>query len=94
MSSRLIAYLTHLFADERFAAGKPVAPPQASIRFLGPDVAVAHTYIEREGQGSLDGGTLPVRRNHSLKALVRCDGRWLIASEMYMDARDEQTLAG
>jgi uncharacterized protein (TIGR02246 family) len=78
----IVAYLTRVFADERFAAGKPVAPPQAAIRFLGPDVGVARTYIERAGQGTVQGGTLPVRRNHSLKVLVRRDGGWLIASEM------------
>lgn len=57
------------------------------------DVAVARTYIEREGQQTIDGGALPVRRNHSLKVLVRQADRWLIASEIYMDARSEQTLA-
>jgi uncharacterized protein (TIGR02246 family) len=90
----IVSYLERLFADERFAAGKPVAPPQASIRFVAPDVAVARTYIEREGQRTADGGTLPVRRNHSLKVVVRDGDTWRIASEMYMDARDEQTLVG
>jgi hypothetical protein len=34
------------------------------------------------------------RGNHSLKVLARQpDGRWLIVSEMYMDARDEVTHA-
>jgi hypothetical protein len=33
-----------------------------------------------------------LRRNHSLKVLVKRDGRWLILSEMYMDAREGQTL--
>jgi hypothetical protein len=62
------------------------------MRFVGDDVAVVKTYIEREGQQKVGGGELPVRRNHSLKVLVKRDGRWLILSEMYMDARDEQTL--
>jgi uncharacterized protein (TIGR02246 family) len=91
--NEIVAYLRTLFADERFAAGKPVGPPQASIRFIADDVAVARTYIEREGQRTVEGETLPVRRNHSMKVLVKRDGRWLIASDIYMDARDEQTLA-
>jgi uncharacterized protein (TIGR02246 family) len=87
----IIEYLSELFADPRFAAGKPVAPPQASIRFVADDVAVAKTYIEREGQQTVDGSELPVRRNHSLKVLVNRDRRWQIVSELYMDARDETT---
>jgi hypothetical protein len=55
-------------------------------------VAVVKTYIEREGQQTVEGSELLVRRNHSLKVLVKRDGQWLIVSEMYMDARDEQTL--
>jgi hypothetical protein len=47
------------FADPRFAAGKPVAPPQTSIRLVADDVAVAKTYIEREGQQTVDGSELP-----------------------------------
>jgi hypothetical protein len=34
----IIEYLSELFADPRFAAGKPVGPPQASIRFVADDV--------------------------------------------------------
>ena len=62
------------------------------MRFVGDDVAVVKTYAEREGQEVVGGGELRVRRNHSLKVLVKRDGRWLILSEMYMDAREEQTL--
>ena len=49
-----------------------------------------------EGRGSWlrdqDGKELPIRRNHSLKVFARQpDGRWLIVSDMYMDAHDEAT---
>jgi uncharacterized protein (TIGR02246 family) len=91
--ANIVSYLRNLFADPHFAAGKPVGPPQASIRFASPDVALVKTYIEREGQQTADGDQLPVRRNHSLKVLVKRDGRWLILAEMYMDARDATTLA-
>jgi uncharacterized protein (TIGR02246 family) len=87
----IVSYLRDLFADSHFAAGKPISPPQASIRFASAEVAVVKTYIEREGQQTADGGQLPVRRNHSLKVLVKRDGRWLILADMYMDAREEQT---
>jgi hypothetical protein len=75
----------------RTADEAAVAPPQASIRFVADNVAVAKTYIEREGQQTVDGSELPVRRNHSLKVLVNRDRRWQIVSELYMDARDETT---
>jgi hypothetical protein len=65
------------------AAGKPVGPPQASIRFVADDVAVAKTYIEREGQQTVDGSELPVRHNHSLKVLVNRDRRWQIDAQRY-----------
>lgn len=90
----IVHYLEKLFADQRFKAGRMVGKPQSSIRFLADgSVAVARTYVEREGQQTVDGGELPLRRNHSLKVLEKQAGRWLIVSEMYMDARDEQTLA-
>lgn len=93
-AEEIISYLQGLYADEHFGAGKPTGPPQASIRFLGEDVAVVKTYIEREGQQTADGGQLGLRRNHSLKVLQRQgDDRWLIVSDIYMDAREEQTFA-
>jgi ketosteroid isomerase-like protein len=53
------------------------------------------THLRIEGQGLLGGGTIPVRDNHSLRVLQRqADGRWLIVSEMYMDANTEQSDAG
>jgi len=88
----IVDYLEKLFADKRFAAGRLRGRPEGSIRFLGHAVAVAKTYAEREGQETVEGGTLPVRRNHSLKVLEKRDGHWRIVSEMYMDARDEETL--
>jgi uncharacterized protein (TIGR02246 family) len=90
-AAEIVAYLTQLFADPHFAAGKPVGPPQASMRFVTDDVAVVKTYIEREGQQTSDGEQLPVRRNHSLKVFRREVGGWRIVSDIYMDARDDET---
>ena len=90
-AAEIVAYLTQLFADPHFAAGKPLGPPQASMRFVADDVAVVKTYIAREGQQTSDGDQLPVRRNHSLKVFRREAGGWRIVSDIYMDARDDQT---
>ena len=85
-------YLEDLFANAHFAAGAPTGPPEASVRFLRDDVAIAKTYIERSGQESSTGESLSVRRNHSLKVLSKEGGTWRIVSDMYMDARDDSTL--
>ncbi|MEV4410794.1 SgcJ/EcaC family oxidoreductase [Catellatospora sp. NPDC049609] len=90
--AQIAAYLTELFADPHFAAGRPLGPPRADIRFLTPDVAVVKSYLERAGQQTADGATMAVRRNFSLKVFVRRPGGWRIASDMYMDARDDSTL--
>jgi len=90
----ILSYLSGLFADEHFAAGQLIGTPQVSVRAVTPDVVVTKTFVEIAGQQTADGKTLPIRRNHSLKVLARQgDGRWLIVSEMYMDARDETTYA-
>ena len=88
----IVDYLSGLFADAHFAAGQMINPPQVSIRPVTDDVVAVKVYTEIAGQQTVDGQELPVRRNHSLKVLARQgDGRWLIVSEMYMDARDETT---
>ena len=85
-------YLENLFADPHFTQGKLLGEPEGSIRFLRDDVAVAKTYVERAHQETVEGDEIPTRRNHSLKVLINQDDRWVIVSEMYMDARDEHTL--
>ncbi|MFC7241272.1 YybH family protein [Catellatospora aurea] len=92
--AQIAAYLADLFADPHFAAGRPLGPPQVELRRPTADVAVVKTYLEREGQQRADGSTMPVRRDFSLKVLVREPDGWKIASDMYMDARDDSTLPG
>lgn len=88
----IISYLRGLFVDAHFAAGRPVGAPELAVRFVTDDVALAKTYVEIQGQQTVAGGVLPMRRNHSLKVLSRqSDGRWLIVSEIFMDARDDST---
>jgi ketosteroid isomerase-like protein len=87
-----VDYLRGLFADAHFAAGQMINPPQVSIRPVSQDVVVVKIYTEIAGQQTIDGQELPVRRNHSLKVLAhQDDGRWLVVSEIYMDARDDTT---
>jgi len=64
------------------------------MRFVSNDICVFKTYLEREGQETSSGEKLPVRRNHSLKVIRREPGGWKIISDIYMDARDDETFAG
>jgi uncharacterized protein (TIGR02246 family) len=91
----IVPYLQGLFADQNFNDGKLLAPPQNHLRRLTDDVVTVSSHLKIAGQGLVDGGTIPVRDNHSLRILQKqADGRWLIVSEMYMDANIEQSYAG
>ncbi|WP_022728017.1 YybH family protein [Fodinicurvata sediminis] len=88
----IVDYLRELFADSNFSDGEMKGAPEVDVRQVSENVVLVKTYMEVTGQKTVDGGTLPTRRNHSLKVLKRqYDGSWRIVSEIYMDARDEVT---
>jgi uncharacterized protein (TIGR02246 family) len=88
----IVAYLRGLFADPNFDAGRAEAAPDSRIRVLTGEVVVLSMRVKIAGQKLVGGGVIPERDNHSLHVLQRQpDGSWLIVSEMYMDARRDQT---
>src|SRR5262249_36117522 len=88
----IVEYLRGLFADPNFARGRQVAPPESTFRRLTDDVVTVFAHLRVEGQGLVGGGEIPRRDNYSLRILQRQpDGRWLIVSEMFMDARTDVT---
>lgn len=88
----IVDYLRELFADSNFSDGEMKGAPEVDVRQVSENVVLVKTYMEIAGQKTVQGGTLPTRRNHSLKVLHRAyDGNWRIVSEIYMDARDEVT---
>lgn len=88
----IITYLEELFADENFAAGKVEGQSEVTVRLIGKDTIAAKVHTRIEGQRTIDGGTLPMRENYSLKLIAaQSDGSWKIVSELYMDARQEVT---
>jgi uncharacterized protein (TIGR02246 family) len=90
----IVDYLAGLFRDPKFTAGRLKGAPTVEVRQVRPDVVVARTYLEIEGQETLE-GRIPVRRNFSMKVLAReGDGAWRIVSDLYMDAREETTYRG
>src|SRR5262245_62670667 len=93
-SGEIVPYLKGLFADANFAAGELVARPRNALRVLGNEAVAVSTHLQVKGQGLVGGGTIPLRDNYSLHILQKqADGTWLIVSEMYMDARQDQTYA-
>jgi uncharacterized protein (TIGR02246 family) len=91
----IVLYLRGLFSDDNFNAGTLKAPPETSLRVLTPEVVLVSAHLQVEGQKLVGGGEIEVRDNHSLRVLQRQgDGAWLIVSEMYNDANQEQTYEG
>jgi uncharacterized protein (TIGR02246 family) len=91
----VIAYLHGLFADQNFNDGALMAPPQNHLRRLTDDIVTVSSHLKIAGQGLVDGGSIPVRDNHSLHVLQKqTDGQWFIVSEIYMDANTQQSYAG
>ncbi|MCU1395048.1 MAG: hypothetical protein JWM34_3476 [Ilumatobacteraceae bacterium] len=90
----IVEYLRGLFADGNFDAGELVGPPATTVRRLSDDVVAVSSQLQISGQLLVDGTAIPMRDNHSLRVVVRQpNGEWRIESEMYMDARTDQTYA-
>ena len=50
------------------------------VRFIKPDVAVAHVTQEMKGMLDSDGAKLPLHRELSTRVFVKKDGRWLLTA--------------
>ena len=50
------------------------------IRFIRPDVAIAHVKNEFSGLLNPDGQTLPPQNELSMRVFVKNDGRWQVAA--------------
>lgn len=59
-----------------------------SLRFVRPDVAVVLAYRETMGQKSSSGQEYPKRKTHSLRVLVKEQGKWAIMSHLIMDEKE------
>jgi uncharacterized protein (TIGR02246 family) len=91
----VVEYLRGLFADDNFKAGSLTGPPEVSFKVLTPEVVLVSAHLQVQGQKLVDGGTIEIRDNFSLRVLQRQpDGAWLIVSEMYNDANRDETYAG
>jgi uncharacterized protein (TIGR02246 family) len=90
----IVDYLRGVFADGNFNAGTLVAEPEITLRVLDAETVAVSGRLRIRGQRLLDGGVMEERDNHSIRIVQRQgDGRWLIVSEMYMDANREPSRA-
>ena len=88
----IIEYLRGLFSDQNFDDGTIVDGPECSLRLVGDDAVVVSAHLQVAGQGLVDGGAIALRDNRSLHVLSRQpDASWRIVSEMFMDARHDQS---
>ena len=53
---------------------------EVSVRFIRPDVALAHVRNELSGLVSPDGKTLPPHQELSVRVFVKNDGAWRISA--------------
>jgi uncharacterized protein (TIGR02246 family) len=58
------------------------------VRFVGRDVALAKTRVERIGQLTASGEPLGIRHTSHLRVFQRTEGGWKIVSHLISDARD------
>ncbi len=58
------------------------------VRFIGRDVAVVASRVERRGQLAPGGEELGARQTSHLRVFHRRKGRWVILSHLISDARD------
>ena len=88
----IVGYLRGLFADQNFSDGQLAAPPRSVLRVVTDEVVVVSTHLHVAGQGLVGGGAIALRDNRSVHVLQKQpSGRWLIISEMFMDARQDQS---
>lgn len=57
-----------------------IDPIDTRVRFVSPDVAVAHVTFELSGLTAADGQSIPASQEIGTRVLVRRDGRWLVAA--------------
>jgi len=84
--AKLTRFLTRLFSDPSFRAGKPGPTEVESIRMLGPNVAVVLSRQRTDGQvDTATNKTIKVLYTDEITVLKRINGRWLIVSDLSSD---------
>jgi hypothetical protein len=86
--AQLRTLVADMFSKPHIMAGRETVVGQ-NIRFIGPDVALAKTQVERHGQLLATQEPMGTRYTTHLRVLVRGDEGWRIVSHLISDARAE-----
>lgn len=86
--AELRTVVADMFSQPHVMAGHDTVIGQ-DIRFIGADVALAKTRVERHGQLLGTGEPMGTRHTTHLRVLVRGDDGWKIVSHLISDARPE-----
>jgi uncharacterized protein (TIGR02246 family) len=81
--------ITEIFSSPQAMAGRDRLVGQ-EVRFLGPDVALVRTHVERRGQLMPSGEPMGTRQTTHLRVFERSDEGWKIVSHLISDARDQE----
>jgi uncharacterized protein (TIGR02246 family) len=87
--AELEATITDIFSSSHAMAGRDRLVDQ-EVRFLGPDVALVRTHVERRGQLMPSGQSMGTRHTTHLRAFERTEASWKIVSHLISDARDQE----
>jgi uncharacterized protein (TIGR02246 family) len=85
----IAAFLQEVFDRGDFAAATVTASPP-EIRFVRPDVAVAHDFGVTRGQRTTGGAEHPERRTHHQRVLAKDSGRWRVVAHLISDENARQ----
>lgn len=85
----LEATLKQMFTLPHVTAGRDAVVAQ-SVRFLGQNVALATTRVERRGQLMPSGAPMGTRHTTHLRVFARTEAGWKIVSHLISDARDQE----
>jgi uncharacterized protein (TIGR02246 family) len=80
----IATFLQEVFDRGDFAAATWTASP-TEIRFVRPDVAVAHDLGVTRGQRTPGGAEHPERRTHHQRVLAKDSGRWRVVAHLISD---------
>jgi uncharacterized protein (TIGR02246 family) len=86
-------FVADMFSQPHVMAGHDTVVGQ-DVRFIGLDVALAKTRVERRGQLLATGEPIGTRHTTHLRVFVRGDEGWRIASHLISDARSEASQQG
>ena len=87
----ITSFEKYLHANAGYAASFVSVKRDPEIKFLRPDVVVAHQYHEREGQ-IINGVVTPTRRVNTTYIITKENGTWLLRDKVTMDERERTTI--